>query len=88
MFHNLSIRFPHTRGDEPSMKTHTHHLNRVFPTPVGMNRDGAWFAWNIASFPHTRGDEPLALSPILAGHAGFPHTRGDEPIRRPLRQSA
>ena len=33
-------RVPHTRGDEPVAMSDSTPVSCVFPTPVGMNRDG------------------------------------------------
>jgi len=50
----------------------------MFPTHVGMNRNGDMEAWNQLYVPHTRGDEPQHLRQ-RSSLRHVPHTRGDEP---------
>ena len=48
----------------------------MFPTHVGMNRDGCGTATANADVPHTRGDEPRAYNPYPPLHECSPHTWG------------
>ena len=78
-FANVTVSFPHTRGDEPEIHRERRRAERVFPTPVGMNRMVSEALQLAVSFPHTRGDEPRRIIQNRLFQKGFPHTRGDEP---------
>ena len=49
---------PHARGDEPRREQNKRWAERVFPTPVGMNRSSERLYSFFGSVPHARGDEP------------------------------
>ena len=48
----------------------------VFPTPVGMNRQGQRRASQFYCVPHTRGDEPFMEAPTPSGNVCSPHPWG------------
>ena len=66
----VTTNLPHTRGDEPTIKTVQQQLApAICPTRVGMNRRRRTMANNIViHLPHTRGDEPKFLANIINPH--------------------
>ncbi len=54
------------------MNMSTRHCRDVFPTGVGMNRDGLGHGILESSVPHGRGDEPMMLTSCHYDQDVFP----------------
>jgi len=55
------------------MELARHHM---FPTHVGMNRQGGLVGREDKDVPHTRGDEPKVCTVSVTHRACSPHTWG------------
>ena len=80
------VRFPHTRGGEPTAAQEIINKVLVFPTRVGVKRNDAQMSFGSRSFPHTRGGEPPCVIAMTGSRSVFPtHVgvnrmwRGDAP---------
>ena len=53
----------------------------VYPTRVGMNRDGIGATQAAFGIPHASGDEPPDFLADLNAGIRIPHASGDEPMQ-------
>lgn len=52
----------------------------MFPTPVGMNRNGVGVPGDILRVPHACGDEPFLALPFIRKSGRQPEGRGGRPL--------